>query len=227
MSIIQGAPSTVVATLGNATVTGGIGIFVPDNDGATAFAGVDNTAIVTYVMRDVSNNNILQTATWSFNATPNNTIQTAVQLTLATATGGLTVTPANNYSMNFGNVNGLGFGPAAGLTTVPAAGGVVYSTPYLIQPVFTDFTSTTATIKVFASTNFAHPTILQARDGTASAGTFNNIGLTAGTATQITAAATDRSSITRFLGLFVSNINGPTSLRGGDNATLTFTMTVP
>ena len=53
MSTIQGAPSTVVANLGNATVTGGIGIFLPDNNGATAFSGVDNGAIVTYVMRDV------------------------------------------------------------------------------------------------------------------------------------------------------------------------------
>jgi hypothetical protein len=227
MSIVQGAPSTVVANLGNATVTGGIGIFVPDNDGATAFAGVDNSALVTYVMRDVSNNNILQTATWSFTATPNNTIQTAVQLTLATATGGLTVTTANDYSMNFGNVNGLGFGAAAGLTTVAATGGVVYSTPYLLNPVFTDFSSTTATIKVFVSTNFAHPTDMVARDGAASAGPFNNIGLTTGTATQITATATNRSSITRFLGLFVSNANGATSFRGTDNATLTFTMTVP
>ena len=100
-------------------------------------------------------------------------------------------------------------------------------TPVDMTVEITDFTSTTATIKVFASTNFAHPTILQARDGAASAGPFNNIGLTAGTATQITAAAADRSSITRFLGLFISNINGPTSLRGSDNATLTFTMTVP
>ena len=52
MSTVQGAPSVVIASGGNATVTGGIGIFVPDNDGATAFAGVDNVAIVTYVMRD-------------------------------------------------------------------------------------------------------------------------------------------------------------------------------
>ncbi len=132
MSTVQAAPSTVVANGGNATVTGGIGIFLPDNDGATAFSGVDNTAIVTYVMRDVSNNQVLQTATWSFNATPSNTVQTAVKLTLATATGGLTVTPAADFSMNFGNVNGLGFGPGAGLTTVAAAGGVVYSTPYLL-----------------------------------------------------------------------------------------------
>ena len=227
MSTIQGAPSTVVANLGNATVIGGIGIFLPDNNGATAFSGVDNGAIVTYVMRDVANNNVLQTATWSFNANPSNTIQTAVQLTLATASGGLTVTPASDYSMNFGNVNGLGFGPAAGLTTVAAAGGVVYSTPYLLTPVFADFKSTTATIKVFASKNFAHPTALHSEDAAASAGPFTAIGLTAGTATQITATAADRNPITRFLGLFVSNVNGATSFRGGDNATLTFTMTVP
>ena len=227
MSTVQGAPSVVVANLGNSTVTGGIGIFLPDNDGATAFAGVDNGAVVTYVMTDVSNNHVLATATWSFNATPNQTVQTAVRLNLASATGGLTVTPNADYSMNFGNVNGLGFGPAAGLTTTAAAGGVVYSTPYLLQPAFTDFTSTTATIKVFASANFAHPASLQMRDAAASAGPFTAIGTTAATATQITATASDRSSNTRFLGLFVSNVNGATSFRGGDNATLTFTLTVP
>lgn len=227
MSTVQGAPSTVVANSGNATVVGGIGIFVPDNDGATAFSGVDNGAIVTYVMRDVTKNTVLQTATWSFNAAPSTTLQTAVQLTLGTATGGLTVTTANDYAMSFGNVNGLGFGPAAGLTTVAATGGVVYSTPYLLKPVFTDFKSTTGTIKVFVSSNFAHPTAMVARDGAASAGPFNNIGLTAATATQITVTAINRSSITRFLGLFIADLNGNTSFRGGDNATLTFTMTVP
>jgi hypothetical protein len=227
MSTVQAAPSAVATNLGNVTVTSGIGIFLPDNNGAGAFNGVDNTAIVTFVMRDVANNQILQTATWSFNATPNNTVQDAVQLTLATATGGLTVTPQSDYSMSFGNVNGLGIGPAAGLTTVAAAGGVVYSTPYLLQPVFADFTSTTGTIKVFVSTNFAHPTVLQLRDSAAGAGPYNNIGLTAGTATQITNTAADRGSITRFLGLFVSNVNGATSFRGNDSATLTFTLTVP
>jgi hypothetical protein len=227
MSTVQAAPSAVATNLGNVTVTSGIGIFLPDNNGAGAFNGVDNTAIVTFVMRDVANNQILQTATWSFNAAPNNTVRDAVQLTLATATGGLAVTPQSDYLMNFGNVNGLGFGPAAGLTTVAAAGGVIYSTPYLLQPVFTDFTSTTGTIKVFVSTNFAHPTVLQVGDSAASAGPYSNIGLTAGTATQITNLAADRSSITRFLGLFVSNVNGATSFRGNDSATLTFTLTVP
>jgi hypothetical protein len=155
------------------------------------------------------------------------TVQNAVRLTVATATGGLAVTPSLDYAMNFGNVNGLGFGPGAGLTTAAAAGGVIYSTPYLLQPAFSDFTSTTATIKAFVSSNFAHPTILVLRDAAASAGPYNNIGLTAGTATQITNAAADRSSITRFLGLFVSNVNGGTAFTGSDSATLTFVLTVP
>jgi hypothetical protein len=227
MSTVQAAPSVVIASMNNNTVTAGVGIFLPDNNGASAFTGIDNAGVITFTMVDVSNNAVLQTATLSFNFLPNNTVQDAVQLTLATAVGGLTVTPATDYSMNFGNVNGLGFGPAAGLTTVAAAGGFVYSTPYVLQPVFTDFTATTATIKVFVSTNFAHPTLLQLRDAAATAGPYNNIGLTAGTATQITAAAADRSSITRFLGLFVSNVNGATSFRGSDAATLTFTLTVP
>ncbi len=227
MSTVQAAPSTIIANTGDATVTAGIGIFLPDNDGAAAFSGVDNVAVVTYVMRDINNNQVLQTATVSFNAAPNNTVQTAVQLTLATAAGGLTVTPAADYSMNFGNVNGLGFGPGAGLTTVAAAGGVIYSTPYLLQPIFTDFTSTTATIKAFVSTNFAHPAILKMNDAAASAGPYTLIGTSAGTATQITSTAGDRSTITRFLGLFVSNVNGAAAFTGNDAATLTFTLTVP
>jgi hypothetical protein len=228
MSTLVGAPSTVIASMNNSTATAGLGIFLPDNDGASAFTGADTTGVITLTMIDVSTNAVLQTATLAFNAAPSNTVQNAVQLTLATAAGGLTVTPASDFSMNFGNVNGLGFGPAAGLSTTAVAGGVVYSTPYLLKPVFTDFNSTTATIKVFVSTNFAHPTLLIMRDAAASAGPWlTNIGLTAGTATQITNTAADRSSITRFLGLFVSNINGATSFRGNDSATLTFTLTVP
>jgi hypothetical protein len=227
MSTVAGAPSTVVANLGNATVTAGLGIFLPDNDGAAAFAGVDNSGVVTLQMRDVSNNALLQTATIAFNAAPNNTVQTAVQLTLATAAGGLTVTPAADYSMNYGTVNGLGFGPGVGLTTVAAAGGVIYTTPYLLQPIFTDFNSTTATIKVFVSTNFVHPAILKMNDAATRPGPYTLIGTTVGTSTQITNTAGDRSSITRFLGLFVSNVNGATAFTGNDSATLTFTLTVP
>jgi hypothetical protein len=228
MSTVAGAPTTVVPAPGinNQTVTAGLGIFLPDNDGAAAFTGLD-TARITLTATDTINNKTIGTVEIRLDTPQGETVQNAVRLTLATATGGLTITPAADFSMNFGNVNGLGFGPAAGLTTVAAAGGAIYSTPYLLQPAFTDFTSTTATIKTFVSTNFAHPSALVLRDAAAGAGPYNNIGLTAGTATQITNTAADRSSITRFLGLFVSSVNGATAFTGSDSATLTFTLTVP
>ncbi len=228
ISTAAGAPTTIIPAPGisDQTVTAGLAIFVPDNNGASAFTGTD-TARITFTATDLTNNKNFATAEIRLDTPTGETVQNAVQLTLATATGGLTITPSADYAMNFGNVNGLGFGPGAGLTTVAAAGGVVYSTPYLLQPAFSDFTSTTATIKTFVSTNFAHPTVLQLRDGAASAGPFANIGTTAGTATQITATAGSRSTITRFLGLFVSNANGATAFNGSDAATLTFTLTVP
>ncbi len=228
MSLIAGAPTTVIAAPGisDQTVTVGLAIFVPDNNGAASFTGVD-TARITLTATDTTNNKNFATAVIRLDTPVGETVQNAVRLTLATATGGLTVSPGADFSMNFGNVNGLGFGPGAGLTTVAAAGGVVYSTPYLLQPAFGAFRSTTATIQTFVSSPFAHPTILILRDAAASAGPYNDIGTTAGTATQITNTAADRSSITRFLGLFVSNTNGATAFQGSDSATLTFTMTVP
>jgi hypothetical protein len=228
MSLLAAAPTTVVAAPGitDQTVTAGLAIFVPDNNGASSFTGVD-TARITLTATDTTNNKNFATAEIRLDTPTGETVQDAVRLTLATATGGLTITPGADFSMNFGNVNGLGFGPGAGLTTVAAAGGVVYSTPYILQPAFTAFRSTTGTIKTFVSTTFAHPAILILRDASASAGPYTNIGTTAGTATQITAAAANRSSITRFLGLFVANTNGVSAFRGSDSATLTFTMTVP
>jgi hypothetical protein len=129
--------------------------------------------------------------------------------------------------MNFGNVNGLGIGPGTGLSTVSATGGIIYSTPYLINPVFTNFASTTGSVSVYVSTNFAHPTILKANDAASSGGPYTVMSTTQAIPTSITRSAADRSSITRYLGLFVSNINGATAFTGTDNATLTFTLTVP
>jgi len=225
MSTSSAAPSTVVASMGNATTTVGIGILLPDNDGSTAFAGVDNSAVVTFTMTDLTNHS-MKTATLSFNGTPSQTVQTAVQLALGTATGGLTVTPASDYSMSFGNVNGLGIGPGAGLTTVATAGGTIYSTPYLLNVAFTDFTSTTATIKAYVSVNFAHPTSLQLRDSSTSGGPYTAISTTAGSPTVMTTTAADRSSNTRYLGLLVYQ-QPATVFLGTDSATLTFTLTVP
>ncbi len=227
MSTSSAAPTSVIAAPGipNSTVTAGLAIFVPDNNGASAFAGTDS-AVITLNMTDLTNNKPIGTLTISLNS-PSETLQTSVQLTLATAPGGVTIAAASDYSLSFSNVNGLGIGPLAGLTTSSVGGGIVYSTPYLLQPAFSNFNSTTSTLSVYVSSNFAHPAILQADDATASGGPFTAISTSAGSPTQITTSAASRSAVTRYLGLFVSNINGPSAFTGADTATLTFTLTVP
>jgi len=228
MSTSAAGPSSVIAAPGignNQTVTAGIGIFLPDNDGAAAFTGTDS-AIVTFRMTDLTTKAVVATAQFLLN-TPPETVQTALQLTLATAPSGLAITPASDFAMNFGNVNALGIGPGAGLSTVAAAGGIVYATPYWLNPVFTNFLSTSASISVYVSTNFAHPTILKLNDASSSGGPYTAVSTTPATPTQITHAAGDRSTITRYVGLFVANTNGPTAFNGTDSATLTFTLTVP
>jgi hypothetical protein len=208
----------------NQTITVFIGVFVSSQNGAAAVpSGTTDSVQITYQTFDGANGQLKNSDTLTLN-NPNETLQTAVQLTLGTATGGLTISPATDYAANYGNVNGLGIGPGAGLTPVSVAGGAVYSTPYLIQPEFSDFGSTTATIKVTLTSNFAHPAILQLDDSGGSSGPFTQITTTPLT---ITSAATSFSSITRFLGLFVSNTNGPGAFTGSDTATLTFTLTVP
>jgi hypothetical protein len=179
ISTVAAAPTTVIPAPGitNQTVTVGLAIFVPDNNGAAAFTGLD-TVRITLTATDTTNNKVFATLEIRLDTPQGETVQNAVRLTLATATGGLTINPAADFSMNFGSVNGLGFGPGAGLTTVSAAGGAIYSTPYVLQPAFAAFTSTTATLKAFVSVNFAHPTILILRDAAGSAGPYNNIGTT-------------------------------------------------
>src|SRR5260221_9031561 len=207
------------------TVTAGLALFVPYNNSANAFSGTDS-APISFTMTDFTAGTTIETLMLSLN-NPSETLQTAVRLTLATATGGLAITPGADFSMNFGTVNGLGFGPSAGLTVVPAAGGVIYSTPYVLQPAFADINSATATIKTFVSTNFAHPAALKLDDAASSPGPYNAIGITAGPPPQINTAPANRRSISLFPGLFFFHGNGATAFNGSDGATLTFTLTVP
>ena len=94
MSTSAAAPSIIVAPpgVGNSTVTAGIGVFLPDNDGASAYTGTD-TSTVTITATDLTTNTVIGTAVIFFNS-PAETVQDAVQLTLSTATGGVTVSPS-------------------------------------------------------------------------------------------------------------------------------------
>jgi len=223
LSTSSGSPSNIIAAPGvanNTTVTIGVAFFLPDNNGGSAYTGTSNVVITFKVINNTFPTFLNATVTLTLTTT----VQSAVQLTLSTATGGATINPASDFNLAFGNVNGLGIGPAAGFTTTSVAGGMIYHTPYLLNPAFSDFTSTTSTIEVSLSTNFAHPAVLGLEDSGASGGPYTAI---SATGTTITTSAADRSSITRYLGLFVSNVNGATAYNGADSATLTFTLTVP
>ena len=163
--------------------------------------------------------------------TPSTTIQKAVQLQLATAPAGLAISAGGttDYAANFGTVNGLGVGPGAGLTVVngQAPGGVIYSTPYLIEPAFSGFSSFSSTkITVYVSTDFVHPAVLTLYDSQSQLAGYSAISKNSGSPTQITGSASNGTNITEYLGLFVSNVNGAGSFRGADKATLTYTITV-
>ncbi|HYY69970.1 MAG TPA: hypothetical protein VE734_09565 [Terriglobales bacterium] len=206
----------------NSTVTATIGTLVGAVNGASAFTGTDWVTL-TYKATDLNNTSHTATATF----TPNMTEQTAVQLTLASAPSGLTISPASDYSTNYGSVNGLGISPASGLSVVSASGGVIYTTPYVITPSFSNFTSTSGTVKAYVSSNFAHAAILALEDATASGGPYTAISTSSGSPSVFTTSAASATALTRYLGLFTSNANGASAFTGADTATLTYTLTVP
>lgn len=205
-----------------------VGLIVNLVNGASAVAGTYSVTINFDVFNyQVSSGRLRSSSTTTL--TVSITVQTAIQLLLAKSGSFQIVTTGGtpDFTANFGNVNALGIGPAAGLNTLPTGGGVIYWTPYLITPAFSSFASTKGTIQVYASTTFAHSALLQLNDSASSAGPYSTISTNIAAQTQISGSAASGSIITRYLGLFVSNINGPTSYRGGDAATLTYTLTVP
>ena len=227
LSTSPAAPTTVIPSPGvenNSSSTAYLGLFVANTNGASAFTGA-NSATITFVATRVSNGSTNDTVKLALN---NETVQNAVQLLMATASGlAITTGSGTDFAMNFGNVNGLGIAPPAGLTVTSVAGGVVYATSYFLQPTFSSFTSTTGTLKAYVSTDFANDTVLQLDTATAIGGPFTAISKTSAAQTMLTSSAASGTNFTGYLGLFVSNVNGTGAFNGADSAILTYTLTVP
>lgn len=222
-------PIIPVAGVSNGTYTASLALFVSNVNGSGAFSGTDTATITFRVYGYSSNTKILtwkEDDTLSLNS-PSETLQTAVQLQLATAPGGLTISPASDFSTNYGTVNGLGISPPTGLTVVPVTGGVIYATPYLLTPSFSGFSSSTGKVTAYVKSDFAHPSILALRDATVLGGPYTAISKSSSSPTVFTASAISAAAITRYLGLYVSQLNGSGSFTGSDTATLTYTISVP
>jgi hypothetical protein len=153
-------------------------------------------------------------------------MQTSLRLVLSTAPGGRTISTGSDFSMSYGTVNALGISPGTNLTATAVSGGELYSTPYQLQPTFASFSSTIGTLKTYVSADFVHPSQLELRDSS-NGSSFSAISKASGSQTNLTSSATTASTVTRYLGLFVSNTNGATVFTGADNATVTFTLVVP
>lgn len=222
MSANSAAPTTVVTGASDGAIgTAYIGVLLSNANGASAFTGLD-TVTITFTG---TNSNNGKTDVVTLAASVN--VQKAVSFTLSAASGGRAISAGTDYVMAFGTVNGLGINPAPGLTATAASGGYLYSTPYVMTPQFSSSSGTAANLTVYVSANFIHTAILQMQDSATSGGAYSAISTNSGGQTSLTTSGTSGTNVTRYLGLFVSNANGPSAFTGADSASLTYTLTVP
>ena len=149
------------------------------------------------------------------------TVQTAVQLNISTGTGGATVSGSNStglFSVNFGNINGLGLGtPAAGISVVTNASGALYKTPINLTPVYSGFTTETATIEVVQD---ASGDTQMAREGNSSISASSTVSTS--TPASVATGAASGVSIERYVGMYAAR----SEAAGAKSATLIYTITV-
>lgn len=149
------------------------------------------------------------------------TVQTAVQLNISTGAGGATVSGSNStglFSVSFGNVNGLGLGtPAAGVSVVANGSGALYKMPINLTPVYSGFTTETATIEV--EQDAAGDTAL-AREGNSSISSASTVSTS--TPASVASGGASGSAIERYVGMYVSR----SEAAGAKSATLIYTITV-
>ncbi len=166
----------------------------------------------------------------------------ALRIVLATAAAAPNCTVADpgtgaDYSMNFGDVNGLGVpdttsaSPCTSVefdsvaTTTP-----IYYSGYNATVGFTGNTTTSnGTLTVYVSTNFAKSFLSMREAGTAAGlqSSSSAVSTNSGSPTSISASLTNGQTLTRFLGVAVTPNNGTGASVGADSAILTYTLTAP
>lgn len=148
------------------------------------------------------------------------TVNNALRVDIETAPGGVTVsgavpTTTGIFSLNLGDVNGLGLGtPAAGVTKTQKTGGYLYSTPIKVTPYFSGLTTGiagtgngTLTVQLDATGGTADSAIIT-REGD-SPSNMNTPLLVA--PTPVTTSAQNGTSVTRHVGFFIPTTNTVTT----------------
>lgn len=150
------------------------------------------------------------------------TVQTALQLNISTGTGGATVSGSNAtglYAVSFGNINGLGQGaPATGVTVVADGSGALYKTPINLTPVYSGFTTETATIEVQQEAGSSGEVMAREGNGSISASSTVSTSVPAAVAS----GAASGVAIQRQVGMYAAR----TTAAGAKSATLIYTITM-
>src|SRR5271157_2845190 len=137
----------------------------------------------------------------------NVTVQSAIQLTLATNSQCAVTAAGGNpdYSMNFGNVDALGINaPTCGsqfLPTTPGTTNAAYFSDYKITPIFTSQSVATNTLKAYVSANFAKAnlSVVYATSAPGTIAGLSPMGLTVGTANTLATNAVSATALTQYL----------------------------
>ena len=134
----------------------------------------------------------------------------SMTIDVLTASGGATVTgSAGAFSVDFGNVNGLGIGtPATGVSVTVSGTGATYTTPVTITFTHTSNCSGSAfDTRVYQDSTHTTASQTAAREGSAAASVVS-VPTTLASSIIISTATGTTVTITRYVGIFVSNANG-------------------
>jgi len=158
--------------------------------------------------------------------------QNALQLDITTAAGGATVTGATGnsstgvFSLDFGNVNGLGIGtPSAGVSVAISGSGATYTSPVSLTPRYSGHVNNTASISVLLDGTAGDANGRAAtREGAAAASV---VAPSAVVPNIFTSTATNGTAVTRYVGYFISNANGGAAVNGAMSSRIIYEITIP
>ena len=140
---------------------------------------------------------------------------TSMAISVATAPGGATVTGSGGaFSVAFGNVNGLGiFTPAAGVSVSQSSSGATYTTPVRVTVSYVACIGGTRSTRIYQDSTTSSASRSAAREG-ATAASVISVPTSQASATTINTSPPSGTTITRFVGVFVSNANGASAVTG-------------
>jgi hypothetical protein len=197
-----------------------LAVLVAELNGVLSFTGADSAVVELTAF--TGNDTAIDRVTIRVNQ-----VSTALSFKLSYTAG-----TSTDYTVAFGNVNGLGLGGVTAPSAAPP--GVVYYQPYTITPIFSNFNpANSTTVSAYVSTQFAPAnaaSTLHLCDAAAALATCSDLSLTSTSPTLLLNGVGSRSTNSRALGLRVNEVNGATAFPGAGStatsATITYVITV-